>query len=112
MKAVIISKGTELARNITVAETLPARMKGLLGKTMLPQGEGLLIRPCKGIHTFFMKFSIDAVFLDSNNQILALFRSLEPNRLTPVFRKAVSVLELPDGTLDTNVAVGDALDLS
>lgn len=112
MKAVIVSKGTELARNVTLAETLPTRIKGLLGKALLPEGDGLLIRPCKGIHTFFMKFSIDAVFLDSNNQILALFRSLEPNRLTPVYRKAVSVLELPAGSLDTNVAVGDALDLS
>lgn len=112
MKARLVKGEIELAASVTVAETLAARLRGLLGRDRLPQGEGLLIRPCKGIHTFFMKFSIDAVFLDSNNHILALFRSLGPNRLTPVYRKAVSVLELPAGSLDTNVAVGDALDLS
>ena len=82
-------------------------MKGLLGKDSLETGKGLLIRPCKGIHTFFMKFPIDAIFLDKDNRIVALVRNLLPHRLTPVFRKASAVFELPAGAVNTNVAVGD-----
>jgi uncharacterized membrane protein (UPF0127 family) len=109
MKAVLTSDGQELATDVTVAASLPARIRGLLGRSSLPAGQGLLIKPCKGIHTFFMKFSIDVVFLDRDNRVVALYRSLEPNRLTRVSGKAHSVLELPAGTLDAHVAVGDGI---
>lgn len=109
MKAVIESGGKELAADVTVASSLPARIRGLLGSSSLPVGQGLLIKPCKGIHTFFMKFSIDAVFLDRDNRVMALYLSLPPNRMTRIYLKAVSVLELPAGTLCPDVAVGDMI---
>lgn len=109
MKAYVSEARKELATCITVADTLAARMRGLLGRVGLPAGEGLLIRPCMGIHTFFMRFPIDAVFLDRNNRIVALYHALPPNRMTRVYRKAVSVLELPAGTVGADVAVGDML---
>jgi len=112
MKASLVASGRGLAADIMVADTLLARMRGLLGRERLETGEGLLIRPCKGIHTFFMKFAIDVVFLDRENRIVALFRALPPNRMTPVFRKACAVLELPAGSIDTNAAAGDLVDLS
>lgn len=109
MKAVLTSDGKELVVNVSVAESLLARMRGLLGRASLPAGHGLLIRPCKGIHTFFMRFSIDVVFLDKDNRIVALYHSLPPNRMTPVYRKAISVLELPASTLGAHVSVGDGI---
>jgi uncharacterized membrane protein (UPF0127 family) len=109
MRAHLSANEKELASNVTLADTLPARLRGLLGKDRLPEGDGLLIRPCKGIHTFFMKFPIDAVFLDRDNLVVALFRSLPPNRITPVYLKAVSVLELPAGTLETEIAMGERI---
>jgi uncharacterized membrane protein (UPF0127 family) len=109
MKAVLTSGGQELAMDVTVAESLTARMRGLLGMPSLPVGHGLLLRPCKGIHTFFMRFPIDAVFLDRDNRIVALYHSLQPNRLTLICRKAYSVLELPAGTIGDSVTVGDML---
>jgi len=109
MKAILREKGIELANDITLAASLPARMKGLLGKERLDAGKGLLIRPCKGIHTFFMKFPIDVVFLDMDNRIVALVRDLSPNRLTTVYRKASAVLELPAGTLSEGILVGDEI---
>lgn len=112
LKAHLDESGKELATRVTVAETLPRRLRGLLGRTELPAGEGLLIRPCKGIHTFFMKFPIDAVFLDKENRIVALFRDLAPNRMTPVYRKAYATLELPAGTLDPNTGVGDRVNFT
>jgi uncharacterized membrane protein (UPF0127 family) len=112
MKAVLTSGGQELAANVAVASSLPARIRGLLGSSSLPAGQGLLIKPCKGIHTFFMKFSIDVIFLDRHNRIVALHPSLPPNRMTRIYLKAVSVLELPSGTLGGTVAVGDVIDFS
>lgn len=112
MRAVLQSSRKELARDVEVASSLIARMRGLLGKSFLPEGRGLLIVPCKGIHTFFMRFAIDAVFLDRENRVVALYRSLRPNRLTRVYPAAVSVLELPGGTLGSEAAVGDVIDIS
>lgn len=112
MKAVLTSGGQELATHVTVASSLSSRVRGLLGRTDLPAGEGLLIRPCKGIHTFFMKFAIDAVFLDKDSRVVALYHSLPPNRMTRISLKAVSVLELPAGVLGEGVSVGDILTLS
>lgn len=110
MKAALTNSGKELATHVTVAASLPARIRGLLGRNSLPEGEGLLIRPCKGIHTFFMKFPIDAVFLDRDNRVVALYKSLQPNRLTLIYLKANSVLELPAGTLDEGVTVGEGIE--
>lgn len=110
MKAFLPEKGIELGNDIALAASLPARLKGLLGRKTLDTGKGLLIRPCKGIHTFFMKFPIDAVFIDKENRIVSLAHSLPPNRMTSIYPKAVSVLELPAGTLGKGVVVGDAIE--
>lgn len=112
MKACVSSSGKMLATRITVAETVAARVRGLLGRKELPAGEGLLIRPCMSIHTFFMKFPIDAVFLDGDNRIVALHRALPPNRMTRIYPKARSVLELPAGTLDENIQHGELIEFS
>jgi uncharacterized membrane protein (UPF0127 family) len=112
MKAVLESGGQQLATEVTVASSLPARIRGLLGRSSLPAGQGLLIRPCKGIHTFFMKFPIDVILLDRYNRIVAMRLSLPPNRMTLIYPKAVSVLELPAGTLRPDVAVGDVIAFS
>jgi uncharacterized protein len=100
MIARICHSGIEIACNIQVAESLVSRMVGLLGRSRLNHGEGLLIKPCNGIHTFFMRFPIDVLFLDQNNRILRQYHSLPPNRFTSICREAKSVLELPAGTID------------
>lgn len=94
------------------AESLLARMKGLLGKSSFQAGEGLLIRPCNGIHTFGMKFPIDAVFVDNNNCVIAVSKGLPPNRLTPLYLRASYVLELPTGTIEaTATAIGNQIEI-
>jgi uncharacterized protein len=108
----ITSTGISLGDSILLAKSLGARVKGLLGKSSLPAGEGLLIKPCKGIHTFFMKFPIDVVFLDQNDAVIALFRNFPPNRITPVYYKAKAVLELPAGVVDESVSLNDRINFS
>jgi hypothetical protein len=88
-------------------------MKGLLGKKELPQGEALWIKPCFSVHTFFMKFSIDVIFLNKKNQVIAAVRNLKPNRITRLYPQSLSVLELPTGTIDdTNTAIGDKIEIA
>ena len=65
----------------------------------LQPGTGMWIAPCSGIHTFFMRFAIDAVFVDRRLQIVRVLPGLRPWRLVPVVLGAHSVIELPAGTL-------------
>ena len=100
--------GKVLATDVKIADTLFTRMKGLLGRKELPEGEALWIKPCFSIHTFFMKFPIDILFLNKQNQIIAFVTEFPPNRLTRVYARSFSVLELPTGTIDAaNAIIGD-----
>lgn len=88
-------------------------MKGLLGKTEMLAGEALWIRPCISIHTFLMRFPIDVIFLNKSNQVIAAIKNLKPNRLTRLYPKAVSVLEVPAGVLQvTDTRVGDEIKIA
>lgn len=64
-----------------VARTFAERARGLIGTKSLPPGEGMLILKCNAIHTFFMRFPIDATFLDKNNDIVKVVRNIRPWRL-------------------------------
>lgn len=100
--------GKEIANNVVIAESIFERMKGLLGRQGIKQGEALWIKPCKSIHTVGMKFSIDVVFLDFDNRVIDIRGKVPPNRLTRIFLKANTVLELPAGTLSlTETRSGD-----
>jgi uncharacterized membrane protein (UPF0127 family) len=80
-----------------VADGPLTRMRGLLGRRSLEAGEGLLLRPASAIHTAFMHFSIDAIFLDRSGIVLRIAHDLVPWR-TASRRGARDVLELPAGT--------------
>lgn len=88
-----------LATQAARADTFLTRFKGLLGRESLPPGEGLHITPCNGIHMFFMKFAIDAVFLGADEKVVKCIHAIGPWRTTRTYPDAVSVLELPAGTL-------------
>lgn len=89
-----------------------SRMRGLLGRASLPASEGLWITPCPSIHMFFMRFAIDAVFLDEQLQVVRVFEDLRPWRMARGGRFAHSVLELPQGKAAFfNIRVGDRLQI-
>jgi hypothetical protein len=112
MKATNLRNGKELSNNVAVADRLLKRMKGLLGKNNLQTREALWIKPCMSIHTFFMRFPIDVVVLNRRNQVIAVIKNLRPNRLTRIYFSAVSVLELPAGTIETTATgVGDGIEI-
>src|SRR5918996_2669060 len=91
-----------------VADRPWARMRGLLGRTELPRGEGVFLRPAGSIHTFFMRFPIDVVFVDADGTVVGVERELPPWR-TARRRGAKAVLELAAGT--AAVQPGEVLSL-
>ncbi len=86
-------------------------MVGLLSRSQLDHGEGLLFDRCYGIHTIGMRFAIDVLFLDKDYQVLRTVNALRPFRTCTV-RKAIYVLELPAGTIqETGTEVGDQIQI-
>ena len=64
-----------------VAESLFERMRGLIGRDAPAPGHGLLIKKCNAIHTCFMRFAIDATFLDREGRVVRTVRGIKPWRL-------------------------------
>jgi uncharacterized protein len=106
-----LTRNVEIADRVQKAGDARNRRKGLLGRTSLPKGEGLWIIPCEAVHTFWMRFSIDLIFIDRQGQVLKLRENVRPWRLCGCLR-AHSVIELPGGTIhETRTQRGDTLRL-
>jgi uncharacterized protein len=106
------TKGTVIGSAIRVAATTRARLVGLLGKTHLDPGEGLLIVPSSGVHTWGMRFPIDVVALDRRLRVVGVWQHLGSFRIAAVGWTTRSVLELPAGTIRrSQIEVGDQLNV-
>ena len=93
-----------------VADRMLPRMRGLLGRRRLESGEGLLLKPAPSVHTFFMRFPIDAVCLDRDGSVLKVRSNLRPWRVAGA-RGAHATLELPAGEAErTGIGRGDRLE--
>lgn len=101
--------GVVVCEECLVAATPFTRMRGLLGRSSLPSGQGILLRPAASVHTFFMRFSIDVVFLDDELRVVAIAADLRPWRAAGK-RGARAVVELPAGECERRgLRVGDQL---
>ena len=113
LRAENVTRGQTLATRVTVADRPAARLRGLIGRPPLGPGEGLLIEPCSGIHTFFMGFAIDVVFLDAAGAVVAALGPVRPWRLTRIYPTATAALELPPGTVAaTGTTEGDRIEFA
>ncbi len=107
-----LTRNSELATCLEVADSGPKRSKGLLGRERLSPGEGMWIIPCEAVHTIGMQFPIDLVYLDRKNRIKKLSSDVRPWRLSACL-SAYSVLELPSGAIQaTNTEPGDTLEFT
>jgi uncharacterized protein len=110
-RIVIRDRAAVVCERCAVAHSPLSRLKGLLGRSELPRGEGLLIRPAFAIHTWFMRFPIDAVFLDGDLRVLAAAADLKPWR-GAARRGASAVLELAGGEYSRRgLRLGDRLEV-
>jgi len=104
--------GSVVCERLTLADAPLARLRGLLGRDGLASGEGLLLRPASAIHTWFMRFPIDAVFLDRSLVVVGIADRVEPWRARSR-RGAKAVLELQAGeSARRGLEVGDQLTLA
>ncbi len=113
MKVLNQTRNTVLAENAELADTFLSRMKGLLGRDRLEPGQALIITRCQQIHMFFMRFAIDAVFIDSASRVVGLVEDIKPSQMSSIFWKATRVIELPSGCIaHTKTSLGDQIQIS
>ena len=105
-----LDRDAELGSRIGVADGWWSRSRGLLGRPALQPGEGLLLTPCRSVHMFGMRFSLDVAFVDREGTVVETYADLAPGRRTRWHRAARHALELPSGTLAaTGTGRGDRL---
>jgi len=99
-----------VAERVVVAAAFWSRFRGLMFRSGWGQDGGMMLIPCRQVHTFGMRFPIDVAFLDSQDRIVRIIPALPPGRISPYVREARSILELPAGTLErVGASVGDFL---
>lgn len=107
------TRGTSLASRCEVAGSLGDRIVGLLNRSGLEPGEGLLIERTSSIHMFFMRFAIDAVFIDRSGRVTKTVSNLRPWRVVWWARGARDCIELPVGAIAASgTQVGDQLTIA
>ncbi len=110
MAIVNMTRSTTLARHADLADSFWSRGKGLIGRRRAPENYGLVIHPCNAIHTCFLSFPIDVLYLDRQSRVLRIVPSLQPWRIGPLVWRGKTVVELPAGTAaQTGTMIGDII---
>jgi uncharacterized membrane protein (UPF0127 family) len=104
------TRGHSLITHGELAKTFWARFRGLMWRASLGKGQGLVLKGDKSIHTFFMRFPIDVVYVDRAQRVVRVDPAMSPNRIGPIVFEAAYILELPAGTIQASgTSVGDQL---
>ncbi|MFX4261819.1 DUF192 domain-containing protein [Pelotomaculum propionicicum] len=98
--------------NLNVADSFWSRLKGLMRKRDMPEDEGLLIVPCNSVHSMFMRFPIDLLFLDRELKVIKIVEMFRPWKTTPIIRGSYQVVELRAGVVSKKgVSIKDELEI-
>ncbi|HEX7561225.1 MAG TPA: DUF192 domain-containing protein [Candidatus Humimicrobiaceae bacterium] len=101
-----------ISNDLKIADTFFRKLFGLVFSAPLKEGEGLLINNCNSIHTFWMRYSVDVLFLDSDNRVIRFYEDLKPFRVSPFIRGASKTIELKSGSVRVcSLKTGDWLKL-
>jgi hypothetical protein len=104
------TKNKTIANAVYFAATPLKRMRGLLGRDSLGALEAMVIKPCNSIHTFFMRFPIDVLFINQESKVVKCIVNMPAFRLSPISLTSQFVIELPVGTIKaTNTTEGDQI---
>ncbi|MCD6291068.1 MAG: DUF192 domain-containing protein [Anaerolineae bacterium] len=102
-----------LATRPRVADNFWTRGRGLIGTRALQPGDALIIRPCKGVHTWFMSYPIDVIYVDEHDRVVDITPAMRPWRIGRPRLRARYVIELPAGTVQrSGTQIGDQLRLT
>lgn len=113
MKLLKIKKkdGEVICDRCVLAESFFERAKGLMFSHNIPEkGDGMLIKPCNSIHTFFMNYGLHIVFLNSENKVVKVIKNLSPWRMTRIYFSSAQVLEIKDDR-QINITEGETLEV-
>jgi hypothetical protein len=104
------TRGRILGDRIRLADTFVTRLRGVVGRRGLERGGGLLLSPCRAVHTLGCAHALDVVFIDRRGSVVAVYQDLRPMRVTRWVNAAEYALELPLGTISsTGTQVRDRL---
>lgn len=103
-------KGKIIATGVQLADNFWDRLAGYMFRSR-PHRPGILFEPAPSIHTFFMNFNLDVIFMDGEHRILKIYRNLRPWRHTCFYFRARKTLELPAGQFPMDINVGDILEV-
>ena len=107
-----LSREADLASRATLADSFWRRLRGLLGRDGLADGEGLVIVPCNSVHMLGMRFPLDVLHLDRSGTVLRALPNLKPGQLGPMVWRSHMAVELPAGTIAASGTVaGDVVAL-
>jgi uncharacterized protein len=107
------NKTINIPYQIKMADSFITRFKGLMFRKQPIQNEGLWIVPCKAVHMFFMKFPLDIILLNDQNEVVKVYISLKPWKMTKPMKEAYSTLELPAGSVDKlGIGIGYKIECS
>jgi len=110
MVIINVTRGTTIAHHISVAASFWGRAKGLIGRAGLPADYALVLHPCNGVHTLFLTFALDVIYLDRDDCVLRVV-CLHPWHVGPMVRQSRTVIELPAGAVArTRTVVGDLIE--
>ena len=104
---VIKERNIVICKNAKIADGFWDRMVGLMFLKNMDGFDGLLISPCNQIHTFFMRFSIDLIFLSRKNRVVKIIHDKSPWKMSLMYFKAIKVLEIKSLDLKQEIKVGD-----
>jgi uncharacterized protein len=106
------SNGHQLAVCAVKRKSLIRRMLGLISTPELATGSGMILEPCRSVHTCGMRYAIDVAFISRNHMILHMIHSMKPYRMSRIVWGAVAVIELPAGVLHkTSTINGHLVDI-
>jgi uncharacterized membrane protein (UPF0127 family) len=103
-------KNKTIVTDVLIAETIWSRFTGYMFR-IVPHQSAILFKPAISIHTFFVNFSLDVVFMDSDFKILKIYRHLAPWRHTWFYFSSSYTLEMPAGNLPKEIKEGDRLEV-
>ena len=107
------SRNTVVGETIEVAETAVQKVKGLLGRDCLEDGQGLLFKGAGSLHTLFMRFPIDIIYANKQGKVLKAAKAVRPFKVAAAPLRGYYAIELPVGAINaSNTQVGDLLDLA
>lgn len=110
MKIYNSTQNNLIADKVEVAKNFFTRSIGLLSRRVISSGESLIIKPCCSVHTFFMRFPIDVLFVNRKNEIVAMYEDIKPFRILPIHWNSLYVIELKSGQIsEKNICLSDII---